>query len=79
MIPGIVAEHAARIAVPVLVGYGVLDVSPEPRAEASLYPSSPDITTLVVADSAHCHNMASSRHRLWGRLLAWVATVTCPA
>lgn len=79
MIPGVVAEHAARIDVPVLVGYGVVDVSPDPRAEAGLYRSCPDITTIVLADSAHCHNMASSRHRLWRRLLAWAATVTLPA
>jgi pimeloyl-ACP methyl ester carboxylesterase len=77
MIPGVVAEHAARIGVPVLIGYGVVDVSPDPRGEARLYCSSPDITTVVLADSAHCHNMASSRHRLWRRLLDWAATVTC--
>jgi pimeloyl-ACP methyl ester carboxylesterase len=76
MIPGIVAEHAARIEVPVLIAYGVVDVSPDPRAEAGVYRSSPDITTVVLADSAHCHNMASSRHRLWRRLLGWAATVT---
>lgn len=76
MIPGVVAEHAALIDVPVLIGYGVVDVSPDPRAEAALYRSCPDITTLVVADSAHCHNMASSRHRLWRRLLDWSGTVT---
>ncbi|HEY0226459.1 MAG TPA: alpha/beta hydrolase [Mycobacterium sp.] len=75
MIPGVVAEHAARIDVPVLIGYGAVDVSPDPRAEASLYSSSPDITTVILAASAHCHNMASSRHRLWRRLLAWTATV----
>jgi pimeloyl-ACP methyl ester carboxylesterase len=77
MIPGVVAEHAARIDVPVLVGYGVVDVSPDPRAEAGLYRASPDITTVVFADSAHCHNMASSRHRAWLRLLDWVATLRC--
>jgi pimeloyl-ACP methyl ester carboxylesterase len=75
MIPGVVAEHAAEIDVPVLVGYGAVDVSPDPRAEALLYRSSPDITTVVVAGSAHCHNMASSRHRLWRRVLAWAAAV----
>lgn len=74
MIPGVVAEQAARIDVPVFLGYGVVDVSPDPRAEAGLYRGSPDITTVVLADSAHCHNMASSRHRLWRRLLGWVAT-----
>ncbi len=75
MIPGIVAEHAAQVEVPVFLGYGVVDVSPDPRAEAGLYRKSPDITTFVLADSAHCHNMASSRHRLWRRLLDWTATV----
>ena len=75
MIPGVVAEHAALIDVPVLLGYGVVDVSPNPRAEAALYCNSPDITTLVSADSAHCHNMASSRRRLWQRLLAWTEVV----
>ncbi|OBK24286.1 alpha/beta hydrolase [Mycobacterium asiaticum] len=75
MIPGIVAEHAATIDVPVLVGYGATDVSPDPRAEAAMYRDSPDLTTVILSGSAHCHNMASSRHRLWRRLLAWAATV----
>lgn len=76
LIPGVVAEHAARVDVAVFIGYGAVDVSPEPRAEGRLS-HSPDITTVVLADSAHCHNMASSRHRLWRRLLDWTATVTC--
>ena len=79
MIPGVVAEHAAQIDVPVLIGYGAVDVSPEPRAEARLYRNSPDITTLVLAGSAHCHNMASSRQQLWQRLLTWAETVTRPS
>ncbi len=79
MVPGVVAEHAAQIDVPVLLGYGVVDVSPDPRAEAALFRSSPDITTVVLADSAHCHNLASSRHRLWRRLLDWAATITSAA
>jgi pimeloyl-ACP methyl ester carboxylesterase len=78
MIPGVVAEHAAQIDIPVLIGYGAVDVSPEPRAEARLYRKSPDITTVVLPGSAHCHNMASSRHQLWRRLLTWAATVTHP-
>ena len=76
MIPGVVAEQAARIDVPVLIGFGAVDVSPDPRAEAGLHRNSPDITTVILAGSAHCHNMSSSRHRLWRRLLAWAATVT---
>lgn len=75
MIPGVVAEHAARIEIPVLTGFGIVDVSPDPRAEAGLYRSSSDITTVVLAGSAHCHNMAATRHQLWRRLLIWTATV----
>lgn len=75
MIPGVVAEQAAQIDVPVLIGYGAVDVSPDPRAEAGLYRRCPDITTLILAGSAHCHNMASGRHRLWRRILAWTANV----
>lgn len=75
MIPGVVAEQAAQIDVPVLIGYGAVDVSPDPRAEAALYGRCPDITTVILADSAHCHNMASARHRLWRRILAWTANV----
>ena len=76
MIPGVVAEQAARIDVPVLIGYGSVDVSPDPHAEAGLYGSCPDSSTVLLAGSAHCHNMSSSRHRLWRRLLAWAVTVT---
>ncbi|WP_082930036.1 alpha/beta hydrolase [Mycobacterium sp. 1164966.3] len=75
MIPGIVAEHAAQVDVPVLIGFGAVDVSPDPRAEAGLYSSSPDITTVILAGSAHCHNMSSSRQQLWRRLLVWTGTV----
>ena len=78
MVPGIVAERAAQIDVPVFIGYGAVDVSPEPRAEARLYRNSPDVTTVVLSGSAHCHNMASSRHHLWRRVLAWAETVIRP-
>jgi alpha-beta hydrolase superfamily lysophospholipase len=44
MIPGIVAEHAARIDVPVFIGYGIVDVSPDPAprpAFTAVVPTSP--------------------------------------
>ncbi|OBI50037.1 lysophospholipase [Mycobacterium kyorinense] len=74
-IPGVAAEEAASVAVPVFLGYGEVDVSPDPRAEARFYSHSPDITTFIVPGSAHCHNMASTRRLLWRRLLAWIAGV----
>jgi hypothetical protein len=43
MIPGVVAASAAQVDVPVFIGYGAVDVSPEPRAEARLYRNSPGI------------------------------------
>ena len=29
------------------------------------------LTLYVLAGSAHCHNMAGTRQRLWDRLLGW--------
>jgi pimeloyl-ACP methyl ester carboxylesterase len=77
-IPGIVADEAGLIEVPVLLGYGEVDVSPEPRAEPRFFRRSPHITTLVLAASAHCHNMASTRRLLWRQLLAWAEQVGHP-
>lgn len=70
-IPGVTALEAAQVDVPVFLGYGEVDVSPDPHAEAAFYRGSPDVTTFVVPGSAHCHNMATTRHLLWQRLLDW--------
>src|SRR5579875_1985642 len=72
-IPGVTSIEAGLVDVPVFLGYGAVDVSPDPRAEAQFYRRSPDVTTVVVPGSAHCHNMASTRHQLWRRLLDWTA------
>lgn len=70
-IPGVTVAEAALVDVPVFLGYGEVDVSPDPHAEAQFYRDSPDVTTFVVPGSAHCHNLASTRHVLWRRLLEW--------
>jgi pimeloyl-ACP methyl ester carboxylesterase len=75
MIPSVVAAEAAAITVPVFAGNGERDVCPDPRAEPSAYPSSLDITTVIVPTMAHMHNFASTRARLWDRLAGWYATV----
>lgn len=72
-VPGITADEAALIEVPVFLGYGAVDVSPDPGAEAAFYGRSPEVTTMLLESSAHCHNMASTRHQLWDRLLSWAA------
>ncbi|MGA8545467.1 MAG: alpha/beta hydrolase [Mycobacterium sp.] len=74
-IPGVVSEQAALVDVPVLLGYGEVDVSPDPSAEAQFFARSTDITTVVVPGSGHCHNMASTRHLLWQQLLEWAGRI----
>jgi pimeloyl-ACP methyl ester carboxylesterase len=74
--PGYVASHAARIDVPVFLGFGGdLDVSPDPHSEPARYPRSADITLVVLEGSAHCHNMAAGRAELWDRVAAWAGTL----
>lgn len=74
-VPGICAADAAVVVVPVLLVYGEVDVSPEPRTEPSFFSSCDDVTLHVLRASAHCHNMAGTRRLLWNRLLHWAAGV----
>lgn len=69
--PGYVAEEAAHIDVPVLVGVGERDVVPNPLAESAAYQNTRDITVFVVPHMAHNHNLASSRRMLWDRIEDW--------
>ena len=69
--PGVVADEAALIDVPVFIGCGTRDVVPDVRAEPAAYRASSDITVLTVSGMAHMHNFAPSRRRLWARLHAW--------
>jgi pimeloyl-ACP methyl ester carboxylesterase len=77
-IPGITAESAAAVEVPVLLAYGEVDVSPDAHAEPAFFTSSNDVTLYVLARSGHCHNLAGTRHRLWDRLLWWCETAVTP-
>lgn len=70
-VPGITRDDAAVIDVPVFLAYGDVDVSPNAHAEPSAFPSSRDVTLVVVPNTGHCHNMAPTRETLWRRLLAW--------
>ena len=66
--PRYMSAKAARIEVPVFLGNGDLDVSADFHAEAATYPLACDITIFQLAGSAHCHNFATTRTRLWDRL-----------
>lgn len=75
--PGIVHAAAAAIAAPVLVVHGEVDTSPDPWGEPAYFRRSRDVTLHVVAGSAHCHNLASTRRDHWARLDRWI--VATPA
>ncbi len=76
IVPYIGADHAARIDVPVLVGFGERDNARDAWAEVAPYRSAPDVTLVVLPRSGHCHNLASTRTVLWDRLARWIASVT---
>jgi len=71
----VATQAASTIDVPVFLGIGERDTAPQPHDEPRYYPVCPDITLYLLPRSAHCHNFASTRERLWDRLLAWIPTV----
>lgn len=73
--PGIVHAAAASIVCPVLILHGVVDTSPDPRAEAGYFTSSAKVDVVVLADSAHCHNFASSRVIGWQAIDRWIGSL----
>ena len=68
---GIIAAEAAQIEVPVFMGLGERDVSPDPRAEGFFFRNSRDFTCYVLPRSAHCQSFASTRHLFWNRMHGW--------
>lgn len=79
MSPGVVSAEAARVRVPVFIGFGDRDVCPDPRSEPACYPSSPGVTKTVIGTMAHMHNFARSRSRLWSQLHRWGAGLNLSA
>jgi pimeloyl-ACP methyl ester carboxylesterase len=71
MSPGYVKDEAALIDVPLFLGFGERDTSPDPRAEPSAFPACDDITVAVIPRMAHMHNFAGTRALLWERLGQW--------
>lgn len=69
--PGYVAEEAAHIDVPVLVGVGERDVVPNPLAEPAAYQGTRDVSVFIAPHLAHNHNLGSSRQLVWDRVVDW--------
>lgn len=75
MAPGYVREEAASIEVPVFLGFGERDTSPDVRAEPAAFQKAGDISLFVVPRMAHMHNFAGTRALLWDRLSDWAGMV----
>jgi pimeloyl-ACP methyl ester carboxylesterase len=72
---GVVAEEAAWIDVPVFLGFGERDVTPNPWEEPRWYWRSRDVTLAVVPRMSHGMNSAATRVELWERLHHWALGV----
>lgn len=66
---------AGRITTPVFLVMGERDVSPDDLAEVGFYRGSPDVTFMRLERSAHCHNFAPTRRKLWSRLHGWIESL----
>ncbi|MDT3442217.1 MULTISPECIES: alpha/beta hydrolase [unclassified Pseudofrankia] len=75
MAPGVVADDAAAIDVPVLIACGDIDVVPDPWAEPTAYRGSRDVSVCVVPRMCHMHNFARTREVLWDRVAAFARAV----
>jgi pimeloyl-ACP methyl ester carboxylesterase len=71
LLAGHSARYAAELDCNVFIGFGDHDIPPAPHEDVAYYPRSEDVTLYVLRDSAHCHNFASTRSRLWDRLGRW--------
>ncbi|MDE0271108.1 MAG: hypothetical protein OXH92_01090 [Bryobacterales bacterium] len=70
--PGFLASKAAKISVPVFIGYGDTDVLAEPDHEPAAYRSAASVEAAKFATMGHMHNFASTRQQLWDKLVAWM-------
>ena len=75
LLAGHSATYARRLTCPVLIAFGDRDVPERPHDDVAFYRASQDVTLVVLAGSAHCHNFAATRIVLWDRLGTWAAAV----
>jgi hypothetical protein len=75
LLPSFTDPERGAIAVPLFLGFGEHDLSPDAHGSVRRYRSAPDITLFVLAGSGHCHNQAGNRHQLWERLSVWARSL----
>lgn len=70
--PGIVAQEASKITVPVHIVMGERDLRLATSDEPSVYQSSAAVSVFMLRRSGHCHNLATTRKEGWLDILRWV-------
>jgi len=73
--PTRISAETRSLDVPLLLGFGEVDVSPNVRGEVANYVGARDVTLYLVPRSAHCGNLASTRQQLWDRLSSWASSL----
>lgn len=69
--PGVIAQEAAAVTVPVLVAMGERDVIADPKGEARAYLSATSVDLFICPRMGHMHNFATTREIFWQRIHAW--------
>ncbi len=73
--PGFLAEHAARITSPVLIGYGDRDVLAYPEREPAAFSNAREVTVKQIPNMGHMHNFGSTRKQLWNEIETWIGSL----
>lgn len=77
--PGVVAQEAAAVTVPVLVALGEKDVIADPKGEPRAYLSARSVDLFICPRMGHMHNFATTRELFWRRIHTWVEWVAVAA
>lgn len=77
MVPGAYSPYAEKIDVPVFVGVGDHDLHAA-HGVGEMLPNTPEVALYTLADCWHCHNVANTRERLWGRVAHWIHGALAP-
>jgi pimeloyl-ACP methyl ester carboxylesterase len=72
------AERAS-IDVPTFLAFGDDDLATDYAASPAQYGSVADAALYVLTGSGHCHDQASERRSLWGRMLDWLESASSSA
>jgi len=73
MLPGVTAQYARHIRVPVLMLFGApVDVVADPTAEPAQYPNAASTTLLIQQGSAHCHSFSRQHLTVKVLVLRWL-------